>query len=104
MEIKINKYVVISSLLWKLMERLGTQGVQFLVIIVIARLLMPADFGLIVIVGIFITLAGILVQSGFNMALIQKKHVDDLDYSSVFFVHLLLSALLYLLLFLHPHL
>ena len=67
------KSKVISSLFWKLMERGGTQGIQFIVQIVLARLLLPEDFGTIAIVMVFISLAQVFVQSGFNTALIQKK-------------------------------
>jgi O-antigen/teichoic acid export membrane protein len=62
------------------MERGGTQGVQFIVQIVLARLLLPKEYGLIALVMIFITLANVFVQSGFNVALIQKKDADDADF------------------------
>lgn len=55
------------------MERGGTQGIQFIVQIVLARLLLPEDFGTIAIVIVFISLAQVFVQSGFNTALIQKR-------------------------------
>ncbi len=67
------------------MEQGGSQGIQFIVQIVLARLLLPEDFGLIAIVTIFILLANVFVQSGFNTALIQKKDADDEDFSSVFY-------------------
>jgi len=94
------KSTVLSSLFWKLMERGGTQGIQFIVQIVLARLLLPEDFGLIAIVTIFILLANVFVQSGFNTALIQKKDADDEDFSSVFYLSLFVAGLLYVVLFL----
>lgn len=81
------------------MERGGTQGVQFIVMIILARLLLPEEFGLIVLVTIFITIAGIIAQSGFNTALIQKKDADEVDYSSVFYLNLFVAAILYVILF-----
>lgn len=96
---EITKSKVISSLLWKLLERGGVQGIQFIVTIVLARILLPKDFGLIVLIMIFISVAGIFVQSGFNTALIQKKDADDVDFSSVFYVSLIVSLLLYIVLF-----
>ena len=54
------------------MERGGTQGIQFIVQIVLAPLLLPEEYGLIALVTIFIALANVFVQSGFNTALIQK--------------------------------
>lgn len=93
------KSSVISSLLWKFLERIGTQGVQFVVAIVLARLLSPADFGLIALVTVFVTIANVFVQSGLNTALIQKKNADNLDFSTVFYSCLALAVVLYLGLF-----
>ena len=93
------KSSVIASLIWKFLERIGTQGVQFVVAIVLARLLAPADFGLIALVTVFIALANVFVQSGLNTALIQKKNADNLDFSTVFYASLAIAALLYSLLF-----
>ena len=93
------KYSVISSLIWKFLERIGTQGVQFVVAIVLARLLSPADFGLIALVTVFVTIANVFVQSGLNTALIQKKNADNLDFSTVFYSCLALAVVLYMGLF-----
>lgn len=99
MESKNTKSKVLSSLMWKLMERGGTQGIQFIVQIVLARLLVPNDYGIIALIAIFITIANIFVQSGFNTALIQKKNVNETDFSSVFYLSLFVAGLLYLILF-----
>jgi O-antigen/teichoic acid export membrane protein len=93
------KTSVITSLLWKFLERIGTQGVQFIVAIVLARLLSPADFGLIALVTVFVTIANVFVQSGLNTALIQKKNADNLDFSTVFYSCLALAIILYMGLF-----
>lgn len=93
------KAAVIASLFWKFLERIGTQGVQFVVAIVLARLLSPADFGLIALVTVFIAIANVFVQSGLNTALIQKKQIDNLDFSTVFYSCLGLASAIYLLLF-----
>lgn len=95
----ITKSKVLSSLFWKLLERGGAQGIQFIVMIVLARLLLPEDFGLLVLVTIFITIAGVITQSGFNTALIQKKTVDEIDYSSVFYLNLFVATIMYVILF-----
>lgn len=91
----INKKNVITSLLWKFLEQSGTQGIQFIVQIILARLLLPEDYGLIALVMIFITLANVFIQSGFGAALIQKKQVDELDYSSAFYFSLGIAIILY---------
>lgn len=90
---------VVSSFLWKLMERGGTQGIQFIVQIVLARLLLPEDYGIIALVVIFTQIAGVFVQSGLNTALIQKKNADEVDFSSVFYLSLAIACLLYVGLF-----
>jgi O-antigen/teichoic acid export membrane protein len=81
------------------MERSGTQGIQFIVQLVLARILLPEDFGIIAIITIFITIANVFVQSGFNTALIQKKDANEADFSSIFYLSLLISILLYIILF-----
>ncbi|MCH6266011.1 lipopolysaccharide biosynthesis protein [Neobacillus citreus] len=94
------KNKVILSLIWKLLERGGTQGIQFILQIILARLLLPKDFGLIVLVTIFITVANVFVQSGLNTALIQKKNTNDLDYSSVFYFNIIVACILYFIIYL----
>lgn len=91
----VNKRVVIKNLIWKMMERIGVQGVQFIVQIVLARLLLPEDYGLLSLVTIFIALANVFVQSGFSTALIQKKDADEYDFSSILFMSLFVATILY---------
>ncbi|MDY0235312.1 MAG: lipopolysaccharide biosynthesis protein [Gudongella sp.] len=97
--ILISKREVLSALFWKLMERSATLGIQFIVQIVLARLLLPKDYGSIALVTIFILLANVFVQSGFNTALIQKKDADEADFSSVFFLSLFVAGIIYIILF-----
>lgn len=99
MNYNITKSLVLTSLLWKLLERGGTQAIQFFIMILLARILLPENFGLMVLVTIFITIASVFVQSGFNTALIQKKDADEVDFSSVFFLSLIFASLLYTLIF-----
>lgn len=95
----ITKSAVLSSLFWKMMERGGVQGIQFIVQIVLARLLLPEDYGIIALVIIFISIANVFVQSGFSSALIQRENVDDADFSSVFYLSLFIACLTYVILF-----
>lgn len=83
-----------------MLERCGVQGIQLIIIIVLTRFLKPEQFGLIVLVMIFVTIARVLVQSGFNTALIQKKDADEVDFSSVFYFNIVIATILYLILFL----
>lgn len=93
------KYIVLNNMFWKFMERSGVQGIQFIVQIVLARLLLPKDYGLISLVTIFIAIANVFVQSGFNTALIQKKDADEVDFSSVFYLSLGVATIMYILIF-----
>lgn len=90
---------IFSSLIWKFLERGGTQGIQFIIQIFLARLLSPDDYGIIALITVFIALANVFVQSGFNTALIQKQNADEKDFSSVFYISLLVAGILYILLF-----
>lgn len=87
------------NLFWKLLERFGTQGLQFIIQIILARLLFPSDYGILALVVIFITIASVFVQSGLSTSLIQKKVVDQVDYSSVLYVSLGIAGALYCLLY-----
>lgn len=99
MKEKITNKQIFASLFWKLMERGGVQGVGFIVSIVLARILTPEEFGLIALVTIFIMLANVFVQSGFNTALIQKKNADEIDFSTVFYFSLVIAGILYAFIF-----
>ncbi len=96
---EINKTRILSSLFWKFLERGGALGLQFLVQVVLARLLLPEDFGTIALVYVFISISVVFVESGFGIALVQKKEVDEVDFSSVFYLSILVSTLFYFLLF-----
>ena len=93
------KNKVLNGLFWKIMENGGSQGIQFIISILLARLLSPEEYGIINLVLIFVTIANVIVQNGFGTALIQKQQADERDYSSVFFVNLLTAAVIYTLLF-----
>lgn len=89
----------INSFLWKLLERTLTQGIKFIVQVVLARILLPTEYGIVALIAIFISVADVLVQSGLNIALIQKKDADDVDFSSVFYASISLSVVVYIVLY-----
>lgn len=95
----MKKRTIISSFIWKLNERFLTQGLQFVIQIILARLLIPDDYGVLALVVIFTSVATVFVQSGFNTALIQKKNADKVDFSSVFYLSLGVSLVLYILVY-----
>lgn len=89
----------IRGVLWSAMERFSIQGCQFFIGLVIARFVMPEEFGLIAMTYIFMLVAQLFVDSGFGNALIQKKRRTTIDYSTVFYFNIVISLLLYLILF-----
>jgi len=93
------RFTVMSNLLWRLSERLGAKGVEFVVSIVLARLLEPEIYGTIALVTIFITIMQVFVDGGLGNALIQKKDADQVDFSTVFYFNIAFCLVLYTLLF-----
>lgn len=94
------KQKAFSGIMWKLLERISAKFVSLAVTIVLARLLKPEDYSVVAIVSIFFVFCDVFISGGFNSALIQKKDADIIDYSSVLFVSLFISIVLYMLMFL----
>ena len=94
-----NKSSVLNNLSWKFAERITAQLVTTIVSIILARLLEPSHYGIIAIVTIFITFANVFVSDGLGSALIQKPKADALDFSSVLWVNIVFSILIYFLLY-----
>lgn len=88
-----------KGMMWNSIERFSSQGIQFVLTIVIARILSPDDYGLVAMLGIFIAIAQTIVDSGFSNALIQKKNRTEVDYSTMFYFNIAMSIVIYLLLF-----
>ncbi len=88
-----------TGMLWKLAERIGAQGVTLLISIILARLLTPDDYSVVGVVNVFFAFCNVFIVGGFNSALIQKKNADEKDYSSVLFVSLGISGILYAAIF-----
>lgn len=87
--------VVFSNLIWRFAERCGAQIVTLIVSIVLARILLPEDYGTISLITVFTTILQVFVDSGLGTALIQKKDADDLDFSSVFYFNFVVCLILY---------
>ncbi len=85
---------------WATIDRFGSMMLQFIVNLIMARLLVPADFGAIGMLAIFIAVSQTLIDGGFSSALIQKKEPSQTDYSTIFFWNIFFSGCLYLILFL----
>lgn len=95
----IIKLKAIHGTLWNLLSNISTRLISFVIQIILARLLLPNDFGLIAIIVVIENFAYVFVINGYSTALIQKKELSDLDTSSAFFMGLSISLLLYGLIF-----
>lgn len=81
----------IHGIIWSAVERFSLQGVQFLIGIVLARLLSPSDFGMIGMLTIFLSVSQTFVDCGFSNALIRQKNVSSADYGTAFVVNFVIS-------------
>lgn len=90
----------ISSFLWKTVQSVCTLGSTFIIQIVLARILAPADFGIVAITTVFMTLANTIIETSFSSSVIQKSELSQKLLSSIFFANAVLSFFVYLLLFL----
>lgn len=86
---------VIKSLIWKMSERVLLQGLAMVVQIILARLLMPADFAAIALINAIINYLGLFVQSGLSTAVVQKKNLDEKDLSTLMTYSLSVALLIY---------
>lgn len=89
----------VKGVLWSSIERFSVQGLQFVIMIIMARLLNPDDYGLIGMLSIFLAVSQSLIDSGFSQALIRKQDRTQTDNSTVFFFNIIVGIVLYLALF-----
>lgn len=90
---------IITNFIWRFAERCGAQLVQFIVSIVLARLLAPEVYGTIALITVITTILNVFVDSGMGSALIQKKDADSVDFSTVFYFNMCVCIILYIGLF-----
>ena len=83
----------LHGLFWSFFERVGQQGIQFIISIILARLLLPEQFGLIAMLTIFMAIAQSFIDSGFGQALIQKQDATHIDECSIFYFNILVGFL-----------
>jgi teichuronic acid exporter len=90
----------LKSLVWTGLEQFGNQILNFVITLILARLLVPEEFGLIAIISIFINLGATLINSGLTQSLIRSEKLDNEDYSSVFYFNVIVSLFIYIAIFL----
>ena len=88
------------SLFWVSIEKFGYSGLSFISIIVLSRILVPQDFGLIGAIAIFISISQMVVESGLGASLVKKENPTNIDFSTIFIFNLSISIVLYIILFL----
>lgn len=89
----------IKGVFWSAADHFSVQGVSFIISIIVARLVEPEAYGVLVMAQVFMSFAQIFIDSGFKEALIQKKDRTEIDYNTVFHFNLAISILLYIILF-----
>lgn len=89
----------INGVIWNAVQTIGTKIIQLIITIIIARVLLPGDYGLVGMLFIFIALGNVFLDSGFSQALIRRKEVNNSLYSSVFYLNILIGVILYFILF-----
>lgn len=94
------KQDTLKGVKWSAVERFSVQGIQFLLGLILARLLSPSDFGIIGMLAIFMSISQSLIDSGFSNALIRKKNQTDTDFSTVFYFNIVVGLICYGILFL----
>lgn len=93
------KSTATKGIIWSAVDKFAVQMGQFVVSIVLARILLPEDFGLLGMLAIFIAISQTFIESGMGLGLIQRQDRTDIDFSTVFVFNLVISSLFYLLLF-----
>ncbi len=93
------KQKTVSGMTWSFIDSISGQGIQFIVGIILARMLTPREFGLIGMITIFIAVSESFINSGFSSALIRKKDCTNIDFSTVFYFNLVVGILFFLILF-----
>lgn len=93
------KSKTVNGLKWSALERILSQSVQLILILILARILGPKAFGLVGMLAIFISIGQVFIDSGLSSALIRKTDRTDLDYSTAFYFNILVALICYIALY-----
>lgn len=89
----------LSGMYWTFIQQMSNQGISFIVSIILARLLLPEEFGVIAMLSVFIAIGNSLTDSGLSQSLIRTENTTNEDYSTIFFFNLFVSLIIYLIFF-----
>lgn len=90
----------VKGFIWRLSQNAGSQIINFVIQIILARLLLPDDYGVIAITSVFLAFANVFIQTGFSSGIIREKNLSEVDTSSVFYAGIITAILIYLVIFL----
>lgn len=94
------KKQALSGMFWSSLQQFSGQLISFAVSMILARLLLPSEFGLIAMLGVFMSISNTLINSGLTNSLIRTQNLEEDDFSTVFFFNLITSIFIYISLFL----
>src|SRR5512138_2695121 len=94
------KQTTVHGVSWSLADNIITTGITFIVGVILARLLSPAEFGILGMITVFIAISNTIMDSGFSNALIRNKNAKEIDFNTVFYCNLILGVLLFIILYL----
>lgn len=93
------KQDTIKGVKWSFIEKISVQGIQFIIGVIMARILTPSDYGVVAMYGVFFAISQTFIDSGFSNALIQKQNRTEEDFCTVFYFNIAISIVCYILLF-----
>lgn len=93
------KEKTVRGVVWSFVDNIANSGITFLVGLILARLLSPAEYGIMAMIAVFIAISNSIIDSGFSNALIRKLDAKRIDYNTVFYFNLLVSIILYVFLY-----
>lgn len=94
------KKVITSGLIWTFAQQFGNQVIGFVISIILARILLPAEFGLIAMIAVFVAVGNGLLDSGLSKSIMRDREADETDFSTVFLFNMLAGTIVYLIVYL----
>lgn len=90
---------ILFGFVWKFAERISSQLVSFVISIILARILLPTEYGTVALINVFIVLANVFITNGFSTSLIQNKDAKDIDFTTNMYLSIAVASLLYIIIF-----
>ena len=88
-----------SGVIWSAIDKIAYSGMQLIINLILARLILPEEYALVAMISIFIAIGQTFIDSGFSQSLIHKQNRTNIDFSTVFYFNIAVSALLYFIIY-----